>query len=163
MPLADSSTHSDLNNQSSLLLTDADLPFQPFSAALKNLLDKEALLSPAALASGDPDKLSPWQKACQHLHPPPPPESHYLTHACTDVVPTALCKHTPTRPQLNMKQHLEQGSFVASIMHVELHELSPNGPRHLDPTAIVASAESYACCRCMHAVAKKLHAESWVY
>lgn len=62
IPLVDSSMHMDVSK--SLMMTDADLPFQPFSAALRNLKDKESLLSPAALASRDPDMMTPLQQAC---------------------------------------------------------------------------------------------------
>lgn len=62
IPLVDSSQHMDVSKPGSLVLTDADLPFQPFSAALRNLKDKESLLSPAAIASGDPDMMTPLQQ-----------------------------------------------------------------------------------------------------
>jgi hypothetical protein len=43
-------------------LANTDRPFQPYSAALCNLLDETPLLTPAAIASGD--NLSPLQQVC---------------------------------------------------------------------------------------------------
>ena len=63
IPLVDSSPHLDVTVPGALVMSDADLPFQPFSAALRNLQDKESLLSPAALASGDPTMMTPLQQA----------------------------------------------------------------------------------------------------
>lgn len=63
IPLVDSSQHLDVRDQDALVMSEADLPFQPFSAALKNLKDKDSLMSPAALASGDPNMMTPLQQA----------------------------------------------------------------------------------------------------
>jgi hypothetical protein len=54
----DSSGHDNIT--STFEISDAEKPFRPFSAALVNLMAKESLLSPAALASGD--NLTPLQK-----------------------------------------------------------------------------------------------------
>lgn len=99
IPLADSSQHLDIRDPGSLLITDADLPFQPFSAALCNLKDKESLLSPAALASRDPGMMTPLQQV-QSLKP----TSLLSAYLCSLILLCSVIRWLKLQ-QLKLQQH----------------------------------------------------------
>jgi hypothetical protein len=66
LPLEDSAQHMDITKPGSLVMTEADLPFQPFSAALSNVQETEkSLLSPAAAVTGDRRMMDAQQVSSQ--------------------------------------------------------------------------------------------------